>query len=573
MSLEERNEFFEAIKQNIDNLVEDINSFEKIRLLGGLGGSLNGGLKVLTPTVPNIIETSIEYAISIALGSENDINLPTPSAEDIGKIFGQLREIREQYIKYIYTENNITKYTGLEQKLRTKVIEKTLTVRGEGHQVHIEEIFLEMFGLHEDFLLKHYKFSPSDILNIIDYTEDQVTANQILVKEEHRDFLRWFKAQDLKRLARQYGYGDPFLPSKVYQIETGHRPRFKEVQDQFRFVENELDGEQANVIRALSLQFGENSAFLDTKIPALPLKDTLTISKPILFDSKTSSYFCFLPKVLRRNMFNIAEGLIARGDEKYFNEVYRGKKSRSKSAYFESKVFQLFKRIVPHYAIHSNLKYDVNDELDILIESKSYIYLIEVKSGSLTNQARRGAIESLKGDITKLVGEAAFQTARAEAYILYTTEPSFRINKGEIFSVNKSKSVIKIIVSFASINGVTNQLSELAKMGVISDMYQLPLMLSVFDLMVLADIFDDDENGFLEYVNVRVALYKTDNLVVDNELDFLGLFLSRTFKKVSKAVNRGEHVVVGAEHRNKLDIYYKALYEGKSTKKPRKIAF
>ena len=570
-SQQSREELYESIKQDIDSLIQQINSFEKIRLLGGIGGSINGGIQFLKPTLPNIIETSIEYAESIALALDNDPGLPIPDAENISGILGSLKSVREKYIEYISTENNVTKYTALEQQLRAKVIEKTLTVRGESYDVLVEEVFLELYDQHRDFFLKHYGFAPEAILDTIDYIEEGVKANQILVKQEHQIFLKWFKQQDMKRLAREYGSGNPFLPSIAYQKETGKRPSFKSIDEQFRFVESELTDEQIHILRTLSIQFGENKGFLDPRFPGWPLNDSVVNRKPILFDTQTSSYYCFSTRILHRNLFNITEGLIERADKAYYENVYRSKKQKGKSTYFGQKVFQLFSHIMPSYPIYTNLKYERDGEMDVLIVGRKYTYLVEVKSGSLTNEARRGAIDRLRTDLKKLIQEAATQAARTEEFIRSNPAPSFRLEKNQILEIDKNKPTIKIIVSFASITGITNQLANLAKMGFVSDQHDFPLAISIFDLMGISDVFENNEADFLDYLQARVLLYTEENLIVDDEMDFLGLFLSRDFKKVIKTLKRGERVQIGSEHRNKLDIYYQALYGNKPVKKPKRI--
>lgn len=567
--MEDNVALIESVKIKIDKLLEEINSFEKIRFLGALG-SLLDKVKIERDHLPNIVETSIEYGISMALASENNLEMVMPSAEDILKILNKLEEIRIDYIKYINAQEISVKYSDFEKRLRSKVIESTLTVRGEGYRLHVEEVFEELFGLHDDMLFDCYGFDAENILETINYIENGLKHNQVLYEESHRFFLEWLESQDSERLAETYGVGDPFALSKAFQIESGKGPSFKSVGEQFKFNENELEEEGKKVIRALSMKFGDDGDFLHPKFKALPLNDTLVSSKPILFDENTSSHYCFSPRILHRNLFSIAEGLIEKGDNSYYRDKYLGNGSKARSTYFEDKVSNLFSKIFPSYEIHKNLLYRDTEqyEIDILIEGEDCIYLIEVKSGLFSNAAKRGAIDNLKSDLKDFVGYAATQVSRTEDFILNGGDNFFYYKNGREIHVDNRKKIFKIVVSFASIIGITNQLFMLSELGVIHEKKAFPLAISVFDLMVLADIFDNNEEEFKKYLNSRIELYQEENFVINNEMDFLGLFISGDFNRIIELFNNNGAIQVESNYKEILDNYYNSLYNGGVVQKP-----
>ncbi|MBC7749814.1 MAG: hypothetical protein H7Z76_14785 [Methylotenera sp.] len=212
---EERVKLFNEIKEDIETLINTINSFEKIRLLGALGITPFNNIQHTRPTLPNIIETSIEYALSIALSSPNNIKSIIPSAENMLDVLGKLEKVREKYMEYILTEVNTSRYENSQQLLRKSVIENTLTIRGENYKIHIEEVFVELFKEHTDLFLENYGFDPQTILETVYYIENSIN-NKVIVNQEHKKFIKWLKGlkkEDKKRHEIIYGnrIGEPLF--------------------------------------------------------------------------------------------------------------------------------------------------------------------------------------------------------------------------------------------------------------------------------------------------------------------------------------------------------------------------
>jgi hypothetical protein len=187
-----------------------------------------------------------------------------------------------------------------------------------------------------------------------------------------------------------------------------------------------------------------------------------------------------------------------------------------------------------------NLKYRFDDkadeyESDIIIETSDFLFLIEVKSGSFSNSARRGGQHELKNDLKEFIGKAINQTSRTESYLLNSDNPLFYINSKSHIYFDKKKKIIKIAVSFASIIGVTNQLYDMSELGIFEKSDNIPLAVSVCDLMVITDVFSSNLEGFVDYLMERTSLYFNKNILIEDEISFLGLYLSRDFKGLSKS--------------------------------------
>jgi len=205
-----------------------------------------------------------------------------------------------------------------------------------------------------------------------------------------------------------------------------------------------------------------------------------------------------------------------------------------------------------------------------LLETQSHIFLLEVKSGLFSNASKRGAIKSLKSNIRDTIGYAFEQLTRTENYIKTNPSPSF-YNEREAIIIDSTKTIIKIAVPFASIIGITNQLYELGQAGILASQQDFPLSVSIFDLMVISEIFENDEKGFTEYVKARILLYQEEGFKIDNELDFLGLYLSRDYRKAMKVYRREKVFTVNTEYKSKISNYFDAKFLGITYKMPKKI--
>ena len=112
---------------------------------------------------------------------------------------------------------------------------------------------------------------------------------------------------------------------------------------------------------------------------------------------------------------------------------------------------------------------------------------------------------------------------------------------------------------------------DLVELGLLENEINFPWAASIFDLIVIADIFENDEKEFLSYLNSRIPFYKQADFILDNEIDFLGLYLSRDFKKYLRAYKRGKKFLVDSKYRFRIDNYYKSIYENRIVIKPKKI--
>ncbi len=302
------------------------------------------------------------------------------------------------------------------------------------------------------------------------------------------------------------------------------------------------------VVESLSIEFGDNIDFLNPKFSGLPLNESKSNLKPVIFYD--GNYYLFGFNVLTNNLFSITEKLIFDADKVYYEQKFLGNKySKSRDNYLENKTSELFSKFIPNSLSYLNLKYKpgqvdavgnkIETELDLLLISDKANYIIEMKAGGLSAPSKRGALKSLSGQLSETVGYGAYQSHRAYRYIFDDSNPEFYDDKKNIVVIDKSKKTFRITITLEHLSGYIANIHELKMIGIIEKDIEFAWTCSLFDLMIFSEIIEN-EDDFIEYLEKRIPLYNNPSLDVDDEIDFLGYFLDtgqlvdkKALKKVS----------------------------------------
>jgi len=311
------------------------------------------------------------------------------------------------------------------------------------------------------------------------------------------------------------------------------------------------------VVENVSLEFGDNKDFLDPKFKGLPLNSSAAYTNPII--KYNNDYYLFAFSILIRNLFDITENLILKADKDYYNNKYLGNKySKSRDNYLENKTHELFSSFLPNSKAYQNLKYNykeadgsiTNTELDLLIVTEKANYIIEIKAGGLSAQAKRGALKSLTSKIEEIAGYGAYQSHRALQHIKNEENPIFVDDKTDII-IDKSKKCFRVTITLEQLSNYLANIHELKILGAIGNEIEMAWTCSLFDLMIFSEIIEN-EDDFIDYLEKRIPLYNDIRVDVDDEIDFLGYYLengelidkkaikgkdSFRFHKMSSAIN------------------------------------
>jgi len=607
----DRDRYFNWIKDEIEVLITMINSFNKVYVIGGLAvrliratptlytkfleGYVGPGKEKISEDEflqeDDQIEPLLEYAMSLATATSND-NRNIPTEEDLNNIYNQLAKIK---VNMGYWEMSADIPDGGNESdhwLKTTIVTENIHVRGSGYQVHIMEVYKELFAPFSDFLNQYYGFDAEELLDTIlklDMLVFSKVGTPFGAAQAHKRLTEWMNEigneQVLKTMMQT---GKHFI-----QQFTEANPDLGSEQSPDRVVARSLDDIQSyNVIfwvipkndkeraifEKLSTTFGSNGEFFQpAKFKAFILNDTVIKSKPLIKDG--DRYFHFSLNLAFRNIFKITENLIREASEVFFENYYQGNaQPNTKDNYVERKTKALFEKLLPSATFYHSLKYTIKDEkgndkateLDILGISDDTVYIIEVKAGLLNEKHRRGAIKGLKLRLEQTVNEGSYQGHRALTYIINTESPEFTYAANQTRNTlridkSKVKSYYKITVTLEHFSSLASNLKQLVKAGILGEEYKWSWVVSLFDLMVFADLIPD-EDSFKVYLENRLALYDRDDIEFNDELDVLGYFMDGNFPL--KPEVEGQHIQI-VNFSSEIDEYYDRMSLGMpGTKRP-----
>lgn len=594
---ENREDYFNWIKTKIDEAIELINSFDKLYIIGGLGlRLLKSSPSFYSVSMEEIrrsgreipedellvedehIETIFEYALNIASTSANSNSGNIPTQDDIQKIYDLLLEIKTNIGFYEMTADIPKDGNEFDHLLRTEMMTETLNVRGVGYSIHVRELFLELFSPHDQILIDNYGFTAEEFFDAVRRLNLLVTSkigNALGGGQSHTRLMEWMEKKGEKEVEEEMiRTGKPFITQFVEENPDLHDP-----EEPFKVILHSLDNISSSekifwviptndiekkVYELISHKFGDNSCFLNPeKFKAFPLGDSIIFNKPLV--EIGGKFFCFSLLLTYRNIFSILSSLIEDADANYYKNEFLGNASNnSKDNYIEDKAKKTFEKLIPEANFYSNLKYDFDDdgelkatELDILGESDKAIYIIEVKAGELNKKHRRGALKGLKDRLSETINAGSYQCERAKKFIESNDNPEFTYaadGGSHVIEIdkNKGRKIFKITVTFEHLGFISANLKMLVNNGVLKPDYKWSWIVSLYDLMIFADLIDG-EDQFIEYLTHRLELYDRDDVRFFDEIDLLEYFLENDFPIPNQEENKVLLIDSGSE---KIDEYF-----------------
>lgn len=586
---ENRPVVYEKLKSQIQDVIDDIQQYDKITLLGIISSYMVA--KQFEDDGKG--EVTLEYAQSICLAGPNDNKGKLPTYDDGNRIIGKLIEIRTGFSFYYGTEQVVGKNSEIEHNIRYPMILESLFVRGDGYIDHLYEVFNEIFAPHDEFLGKNYGFKASDIIEAFQQFEDSFCTRIVYPNKEfhpaHR--FRWeawkSSTSPLEIEERKISPVEAFAEDNPDLIFEDGKPKFFWLHDRTKFKDlftiRTRYPVHDKVMEALGIQFGDNREFLNPSFQAEPLNDSKIFKYPIVFED--GSYYLFGFNIAARNLIKIGENLLKTADKKYFNSHYLGNKYKhTRDNYLERKVEKLFENFLPDVSFYPGVKYSLNSsifsddntvkevdtELDLLGVGKDAIYLIEIKAGELNESARRGAIKSLTNTLRETVGYAAFQSYRAEKTIRESERPCFVAKDGKEVIIDKHKKSYRISVSLDHLGGLMTNLYDLKELDIIAKDIDFAWAVSLYDLMIFSEILEN-EGDFKEYLDQRINLYKRSNIEIPDEISLLGYFLKEgNIKFDGKKINNLDTFKIEKNYSSIIDEYFHNKLYAIPTSPPRK---
>lgn len=563
-----KEEIATAMRENIEKIENYFRKYDTVQLLGGMGLYLinnlpnpekyfNAQMSGKELNLDEYAEVVAEYAMNFGLSMPND-GKEVPTEQAIENLYDTLTSLVQ-----MFSLIDMPTVDDAEGWIQWMTHSNTVSVRGDGYQVHVEEVFKEMFFPHSAFYRDEYGFSVENLFEFCTTVEKRIyskigSQDDIYgVYEAWKRWKEWDKKQygkcndDIENLkSRDFSKGifvdfltdNPDLadPNDPQQFLL-YQPNDYTSSDKIFWIVPQGDADR-KILEALSVEFGSNANFIkEGNYKGNIMNGHNIFENPIVKDG--DKYYCFTPMLLHRNMFLIAERLMMH-DMAYYNANFKNNTSAiGRDNYIEQKVKELFESFLPEVKFYSSVHYAIMEngmekkpEQDILGVSNKCTYIIEVKAHELTHKDRVG-VKGLKDKFSQSVTEACSQCCRSKDYILSDPNPTFR-EHGNTINIDPIKPVYKIAVTFQHYSILLGSIDKLIKLGLMDERYRDTWTVSLFDLMVVSE-FIESEDEFLSYLDMRNEINKKGIVFVD-ELDLLGGFLNENLANKIKAFKVGE---------------------------------
>jgi hypothetical protein len=309
----------------------------------------------------------------------------------------------------------------------------------------------------------------------------------------------------------------------------------------------------------LSYKFGD----LENKNFEYLFLDNPIQKRPLIKLSETN-YFCALPQAFFSFSLTILDSFLLNSDADY------KKISERRSNYLEEKIARLFREALPGATILKTHKWKLNGveyETDLIVKYDSQLYIVEAKSGSITEIALRGAIGRVKKHLEQIIYHPAIQAKRLEDLIhIAKSKKEINFDLSLPFNISEVQTVTSLAVTledFATLQANTALLPTEILFG-----EKLPAIPTILhsDLEIIFDVLESPAER-VHYLNRRKQILKTVKYQGD-ELDLLGFYIATGF--CVGEIEKGEINIQILGMSEPIDNYYIPLDHGIRNKKPKR---
>ena len=408
-----------ALREHIEIVEGYFRKYDSVQLLGSIG-------LYLLDHLPNIekhfiaqmngtdmrldenAEVIAEYAMNFGLALPND-GKDTPADDVIKYLRDKLKTL---FVAYMHLDMPL----GDEpiQFIDWMIHMDTIAVRGDGYQVHVYEVFKEMFFPHTPFYQQQFGYSVDQLFDFFMDLENRVICkicSQDTIYGATKMHDRWVKWEEkaFGPIGNEARLENKDFSKGIFGAFFEANPDVPHTEDGMQFLMYQPDDYRGSdmifwvypqsevetrILDSLSMKFGDNSAFLvESEFKGSIMNGHSIFEKPFVKDG--DKYYCFTPMIPHRNLFLIAEKLMMRNGVYYQKNFQQNTSPISRDVYIESKVKSVMKSFLPDVTFYPSVHYKIveeglkkNPELDILGVSDKAVYIIEVKAHELSYKDR-----------------------------------------------------------------------------------------------------------------------------------------------------------------------------------------
>lgn len=199
----------------------------------------------------------------------------------------------------------------------------------------------------------------------------------------------------------------------------------------------------------------------------------------------------------------------------------------ARGRFLEREATSLVRQVLPGSQSWQGIKWrstaNAGSDLDGLVAVDDLGVRLQCKAGRLSAPARRGAPDRMKRDVADLITHAAKQHHELVAALAAEGPEALGFTNGQS-SALLAPLQVEMIVCLDDVTVWATEAHELRKMDALPESADVPWVLSLTDLMVIADLLHGAE--FVHYALRRQRLERDGRIEAHDELDWVGHYLS-----------------------------------------------
>lgn len=544
------------INNEIEKIKEDILKCNPLQLL-----SFSANITLLdfitTSSYPEKINTNInrstEFIQSIFVSSPSSITKSNyiNSTDKFQNIIESIDKLHTKIVEFYfsYAENIKDLYPDIEEQTIEALIESQLMylVRGKRYQffemdyynsllIEHNDIFLELFGIDSSAIIsgiKNIQYSLSQgfldsYTNLYSsFKKFQSGDKDIQTFSDDKDFKESIDkifGTDLRNIAKVTNWPESLLKELSW----------------------DLNDSQVN--------FFNNSTFSGWPVTYLPV-----FQRP--FIKIDNQYYCFDYYVFIDYFYRVLQKTITRLKPQY-------RWSDNQQIASEKMVENIFKTILPNCITYTSNYYPINNssknfaENDLLVKYDEILIIVEVKAGSFIYTTPMEDFENHIESYKSLIEKADHQCNRTLAYLQQNESAKIYTQNHNIKATIDMKNISKIYMISVTIDNINTFAAKAEKLNFLK-LSNSTISIGVDDLMAYKKYFDSPLT-FLHFLEQRMLATKEKKLILNDELDHLGMYIKHNHYPLALQNTENYDRVNFHGYRSDLDRYFNSLYHAQS---------
>jgi len=427
--------------------------------------------------------------------------------------------------------------SGVNDSVSHRLSSEEHTVRNPGLPDHHFIISTEMFEPLEDIIKSHYGFTIKESVIFRECYNDYINERYFNEIERIKDSIPNYIAEiiEFKKTGLLKDDSDFDRNSIIAFSKMNNKTRKEQILNSIKiqlhynlkeiYTFNTTDLSEYTGINVKSL--GSILELLSVEFNFIPQNEeifkpvSILKTKPIIKHDK--KYIVPSIPLLNFSIENvIEEGL--KKNTKIFNRY-----TKTKHDYLLNKGLELLESLLPNSTVFPpNLYYSIDDktyETDGLILWDSTLIIIEAKGIKISTKAKKGHKLKIQDHLDDIFKDSYKQAKRTHTYIQDSDAPKFKTKKSKKFDIDKSKidNYIFLSLTLEPVGNISLEFKVNENLGYF-DQNNFPFIISLYDLIVIADIIENPIL-FFYYIKRRKLVLSENYFSTYEELDLFGYFI------------------------------------------------